>query len=59
MSDDQPKTIKEMVTDALTSVVTEMWREENPYLDPQDYAYDFQRFCERKLFCAMGLRGKQ
>ena len=50
MSDDQPKTTKEMVTDALTSVVTEMWREENPYLDPKDYAYDFQRFCEQQLY---------
>lgn len=50
MSDIQPKTTKEMVTDALTSVVTEMWREENPYRDPQDCAYDFQRFCEQQLY---------
>lgn len=50
MSDDPPKTTKEMVTDALTSVVTEMWREENPYRDPQDYAYDFQQFCEQQLY---------
>ena len=50
MSDIQPKTTKEMVTDALTSVVTEMWREENPYLDPQDYSYDFQKFCEQQLY---------
>ncbi len=53
MSDIQPKTTKEMVTDALTSVVTEMWRQENPYLDPNDYSYDFKRFCEQQLYCIL------
>lgn len=53
------KTAKEMVNDALTSVLAEMWHKENPYHEPEDYAADFQSFCVRHLSFAMGLRGKQ
>jgi hypothetical protein len=43
------KTAKEMVADELTAVITEMWREDNPYNDPEDYSHDFQRFCKKEL----------
>lgn len=53
------KTAKEMVNEALTNVLTEMWNKENPYHEPEDYAADFQSFCVRHLSFAMGLSGKQ
>jgi len=52
------KTAKEMVNEALTNVLTEMWNKENPYHEPEDYAADFQRFCQQHLFFAMRLKGK-
>jgi hypothetical protein len=44
------KTAKEMVADALTNALIAMWRESNPYDDPEDYTADFQRMCERQLY---------
>jgi len=58
MSDDPPKTTKEMVTDALTNVLTDMWKKNHPYDDPETYTADFQRFCERQLFFALKLKSK-
>jgi len=43
------KTNNEIVMDALTTVLTDMWYDNNPYCDPQDYAIDFQRFCEKRF----------
>jgi hypothetical protein len=45
------KTAKEMVADALTKVLTDMWSEaHSPYRKPEDYPVEFQKYCENQLF---------
>ena len=43
------KTTKEMVEDAMTTVLTDMWYDENPYCDPEDYRVDFEQFCMKQF----------
>jgi hypothetical protein len=45
------KTAKEMVADALTKVLTDMWsRAHRPSRKPEDYPVEFQKYCEDMLF---------
>lgn len=45
------KTAKEMVVDALTKVLTDMWsRAHRPSRKPEDYPVEFQKYCEDMLF---------
>jgi hypothetical protein len=44
------KTGQELVLEALSGVLHDLWFEENPHRDADLYDADFRRFCEDKLY---------
>ena len=47
------KTTKEMVADALTNVLTDIWYEQHKHRDIDYYQEEFRKFCESVLYSAL------
>lgn len=47
------KTAKEMVADALTNVLTDIWYEQHKHKDISSHQEEFRKFCESVLYSAL------